>query len=197
MLKEREFYAKGKRGLTYKAKLDGKTVLVKEKNPDSVVNTLSNEAKMLLKVNKKGIGPKLILYERNRIVMEFVEGLEFLGWAEKQNSDSIINALVDILNQCRALDKMGISKKEMTRPYKHILMSCHGPVQIDFERATETEKPKNVTQLSQWLISGRLNETLKHKGIQFDKEKIRVLAKQYKEDFSEKSFMCILNEVKG
>ena len=83
--------------------------------------------------------------------------------------------------QCKVLDDLGINKEEMHHPVKHILIGKKDIVMIDFERCSFSEKVKNVTQFIQFITSTNLSKILNEKGIFFDKEKLRDVAKNYKE----------------
>ena len=75
-IKNKEFLAKGKRGIVYTASYGGGKVVIKEKNPKSTaINRIYNEANFLKKLNKVGIGPKFIAFFDDILVMEFVEGM--------------------------------------------------------------------------------------------------------------------------
>ena len=163
-------FGKGKRGLIYKEKVNGKDVIIKVPHPDSRTETVNNEIRFLKLVNKKGIGPKFIKSCNNKLWMEYVEGeliLDFL-----KNKKLITTTIKSILNQMYVLDKLGVNKFEMTHPHKHIIVRKNKPVLIDFERCRFTEKPKNVTQFCQFITSGKVMRLLKEKGIVLDKKKI-------------------------
>ena len=101
-----------------------------------------------------------------------------------------MKVLRDILRQCRVLDTMHVTKEEMHRPLKHVIVGKK-VVLLDFERARYDEFPKNVTQFCQFLISGVFSHTLVEKEISFDKEKMMPLLKRYKADQSKKNFKHI------
>ncbi|MBR9700544.1 hypothetical protein GOV11_01625 [Candidatus Woesearchaeota archaeon] len=195
-LTDKEYYAKGRRGIVYTAKHENEKVLIKEHNPAADIDTLANEAEMLKRLNPLGIGPKFIAYEDGKLIREFIEGTEFLDWAQDKPTEDIKKLLLDVLEQCRIMDEANISKEEMTRPYKHILIRKNKPIQIDFERARETEKPQNVTQLCQWLTSTRLTVFLKEKSININKEKLILLAKEYKKSYNHESYEKIRGVLK-
>ena len=70
------------------------------------------------------------------------------------------------------MDGVGVNKEEMTRPWKHIIVTPAGEaILIDFERCRETRLPKNVTQFCQFLISSVLAPHLKKLNILIKKEK--------------------------
>ncbi|MBU1111511.1 MAG: hypothetical protein KJ896_01920 [Nanoarchaeota archaeon] len=195
----KEFLAKGKRGnvYTYKSTIDGKEVCVKERNPDSdVEDVIKNEAKFLRMVNEHQIGPKLLKAEDDKVFMEFVHGERILDFFERAEKEGIVKVIKDSLNQARTLDKIGINKYELTNPYKHIIVHYEKPIMIDFERCRQVENPKNVTQLVQFLTSGKVNRILKGKNIDLDTEDLRELAKKYKKKYSKELFEEIQEEIK-
>ena len=182
-----QVYAKGKRGIIYKK---GK-VCIKAKNPDAAVDTLENEARHLQILNKKRIGPKFIKYKGRKLYREFVEGVKIKDFLEQEKDKrKIINVLKQVLKQCREMDLLGVDKKELTNPYKDILITKQDKaVMIDFERCRETKKPKNVTQFLQYIA--RNKEVLKNKGVRIDKKELIKLGKKYKSQ-EEKSFDKII-----
>lgn len=204
-----EIYARGKRGVVYK---QGE-VCIKEKNPRSAVDTLKNEAKYLKLLNEKAIGPKFINYSDGKLYREFIEGIRISDffeqetdnnnsenyWGEKSNKisnkEKIISVIKQVLEQCREMDLLGINKKELTNPYKDILVTPDNKaVMIDFERCHETKKPKNVTQFLQYI--NRSKPTLEKKGIMVDKEEMIKLGKEYKEKNDKESFNNILSLIR-
>lgn len=192
------FLAKGKRGhvYTYKSKVDGKEVCVKELNPETEAEgVLHNEAKFLKMVNEHGIGPKLLKEEDDRVVMEFVQGERILDFFERSEKTGIVKVIKESLDQARKLDEMKINKYELTNSFKHIIVSYEKPVMIDFERCREVKKPKNVTQFVQFLTSGKVKRILSKKKIDLDASELRDLAKSYKEKYNQKLFETIEEEI--
>jgi len=178
-----EYFAKGKRGEICLRREDGQTVLVKRKNPRSTVDTIANEARYNKLLNKHGIGPRFLRYdaERNELIREYVEGEEFRTWLPTAGKKAVRHVLHIILKQCRTMDSLGIIKLEMTRPWKHIIVTkSDEPFLIDFERCKEARAPKNVTQFCQFLTGSAMARMLREKGIIIDRT-LLTLAKEYKD----------------
>tara|TARA_Y100000310_G_C20465028_1_gene707190 strand:- start:23 stop:565 length:543 start_codon:yes stop_codon:yes gene_type:complete len=177
-----KFLAKGKRSMVYR---EDDFVVKVEREDSQAVNRIQNEAFWLKEFNKKGIGPKFLKLEGNKVFMEYIEGEKILDYAEKAPKKNLKKVLVDLLRQCRTMDKMKVNKLEMNHPLKHVLVRDNKVVLIDFERCKRTEKPKNVTQVCQFLA--------RYFGVIGILEK----AKDYKEDFSENSYKevkkCLTN----
>ncbi|MFW6378517.1 MAG: hypothetical protein ACOCZV_00680 [Nanoarchaeota archaeon] len=160
---------RGKRGIVFKAIHDGETVAIKISHPLSKANDrISNEARMLGKVNKLGIGPKLVDWTSEYVMMEYIEGKR-IGDIFKDDDldvDDLKLVIRRVLEQLFILDKNNINKQEMTRPYKHIIVKKDlSPVLIDFERAKYSQRPANITQFAQYLTSSPISETLSRKGL--------------------------------
>jgi predicted Ser/Thr protein kinase len=183
-LTEKTYLARGKRGIAYTAKLGRKKVLLKEFNPKADINTIANEAKMLQVANAKHVGPAFIALHDGVLVREFVDGDRIGEWMRKATKAKIKAALLAILDQCRALDELGINKLEMTHPHKHILMQRNKPVMIDFDRARYATRPKNVTQVCQWMTSKEMLKELQEKSVRIDREAMLAHARKYKATYS-------------
>jgi len=171
---------------THFAKSEIVKVAIKVKRAESkAINRMSNEVNWLKLLNKKNIGPKLLFYGEDYFVYEYVEGSFILDWVKGKSRKKVVFVLINVLNQCFIMDKMGVSKEEMHHPFKHVLVDKFSvPILIDFERCSRTEKPKNVTQFIEFISRGDLG---------FDIEILRSLAKKYKKDFLEESFNKIVS----
>jgi len=188
------FFAKGKRSNVYKIKIKNKIYILKEAKP-SFKNRIKNEAKWLKILNTKGIGPKILQQKNNSITMEFIKGKRIIDWLEEKNKKQIISILINILKQCRTMDKLKVNKKELNNPYKHIIIDKK-PVMIDFERCKQTQNPKNTTQFCQFITSERIKKIFKKKNIILDPEKITKILKKYKKEQTDKNFKKVLEEIK-
>lgn len=182
-LSDKEYYAKGKRGVVSLANWNGTRVLVKEHNPSSAVDTIAHEAMMMKKLNALGIGPKFFAYEKNMLIREFIDGEEISEWVVHAKSDDIRHVLVLLLLQCQVMDVASIDKTEMNHPTKHILIRKNIPVQIDFERSRISTRPKNVTQICQWFTNSGFAKQLMERDVRFDVSSLRSLARQYKRTY--------------
>lgn len=192
------YFAKGKRGLVYSGKYKGKRVIIKIKHPKSeAVGRIKNEAEWLKILNKKRIGPRFLFADKEYLVYEFVKGGFILDRFRKMKKQDIKGILVRILKQCKKMDELNITKEEMHRPLKHIIITpSKKPVMIDFERTHKTRKSHNVTQFWQFIISGYLFELLEKKGFKIDKNIIIKLARDYRGKSSEKNFRKMADELK-
>ncbi|MEK6861305.1 MAG: hypothetical protein AABY07_05015 [Nanoarchaeota archaeon] len=176
-----QYLAKGKRGMVFLAKLNNVLVAIKTKRPDSkALNSINNESYWLNRLNKHGIGPKLIDYGENYLAMEYVKGIRFVDYFKETKNKKKLNKIIkDIFNQCYKLDKLNVNKYEMHNPVKHIIIRKDKAVLIDFERCKKSRKPKNVTQFCQFLLK---------LGFKIDRNELIGLLKSYKGSYSIKNF---------
>jgi release factor glutamine methyltransferase len=192
-----KFYAKGKRGVVYRADYLGKKVAVKTENPASkAVEQIKNEINILRELNRYGIGPEIYFSDRNWLVMDFIEG-ELIGdFLKRASKSEIVSVLKSILNTCSELDQLGINKQEMNHPRKHIIIDkkLH-PVFIDFERARKTSRPKNVGQFVQYIISSNTSKILNEKRINMDKAKMIARVKDYLKEMNQASLDKIISGI--
>jgi HemK-related putative methylase len=188
-----EFFAKGHRGMLFTARYKGKKAAVKTKLPESqALGRIQIESHWLKRLNKKKIGPRLLYSEKDFFIMEFVDGKRIFDYAEHANKKQIKSVLAKVFEQCYQLDKININKEEMHRPYKHIIIKNNKPSMIDFERANYSRKPKNVTQMFQFINSGRFRNLLIKKGLKINKKNIIKMSKIYKKTLDKKIIEKIL-----
>ena len=188
------YFAKGHRGVLFTGIYKNKKAAVKAKNPKSTAfGRIENESKWLKKLNKYGIGPKLLFFEDDYFVYEYIDGDFIVDYLEKSNKSQNKKILRSIFHQLYALDKLKIDKEEMHHPVKHIIISRQKPCMIDFERAHYAQNPKNITQFCQFLTGKKTADLLKSKGVKIDKAAIIGLAKVYKKQQNHNNLKKIID----
>ena len=184
------YFTKGHRGLLFTGVYNNKKIAIKSKNPKSTAfGRIENEASWLKKLNRHGIGPKLLYSEKDYFMYNFIEGDFIINYIEKSNKNQIKKILKNILNQMYKLDKLKVDKEEMHHPLKHVLVKNEKSYLIDFERAHYSQNPKNVTQFCQFIMN--LETALSKKRIIIEKNKIMQLAKVYKNKPNNENFRHI------
>jgi len=172
-----ELFARGKRGVIFKAESNNKIVIIKVPRPNSdALSTTVLEARYLEKANELNIGPRLYSFSDDYVVMEFIDGVLIKDFFRDESilAEKIFFVLTHIFNQLVDLDKVGINKFELTNPYKHIIIKQNfEPVLIDFERARHTIRVKNVTQFSEYLTSKTILPFLQKKDLLLDVVKFK------------------------
>jgi len=204
LLKELEFKkvseihysGKGQRGFIYRGRYKGKTIVIKSENPNSTANAkLENEVNWLKKLNKKKIGPKLIFYGKDYVVMDFIKGPFIREYIERENKKTEIKKiLLEVFDQMKIMDEMNVDKEEMHHPFKHVIINNGKPVLLDFERCKYVQEPRNVTQFCQYINS--LSTLLNEKKFSINKNEIINMARKYKKTYSKKDFEEIKKLIK-
>jgi release factor glutamine methyltransferase len=193
-IKNLEYFTKGHRGILFKCDYKGKKSVIKSKLPESeAIGRMENEGKWLKILNKKKIGPKLFLANKDFFVYQYIPGPFILKGLESLNKKSIIKILKEIFDQMFILDKLMVDKEEMHHPFKHVIITKNKPVLVDFERCHKTLKPKNVTQFCQCINS--MSKFLTSKKIKINRNKIIKLAQQYKRNQNKINLNKIKDEI--
>lgn len=183
-VKNLRYFTHGHRGILFTGGHNNKKIVIKAKLAESkAVGRINNEIKWLKLLNKHKVGPKLLFYENDFFVYEFVKGEFIMPYFEKSNKTEIKKILKIIFKQLHALDKLGVDKEEMHHPFKHVLIGKK-IVLLDFERCHKTKKPKNVTQFLMCLIRKDMSNLLDKKGINLNKGDMISIAKEYKQTYN-------------
>ena len=185
-IKNLQLIGEGWRGEVYRGYLDNQELAFKVASEEQFIPNIQKEAQILKIVNQYGIGGKLVLAGEDFLAYEFIHGQPLKKVINKENAKTLISQL---LKQARVLDKLGINKEEMHRPYTNVLVDDNLKVYlIDFERSKFSKNLQNVTQLIQFII-GEGSKYLP----EFDKEKLIEAAKVYKKNKTEENFQKILD----
>ena len=92
-----KYFSRGKRGKIYLIK----NIAVKK----SQKRHTENEVKYLKLLNKHDIGPRLLSSGKNYFKYKFIKGMFILDYVKLNNKNKIKKVLVNILRQCRILEK--------------------------------------------------------------------------------------------
>ena len=136
----------------------GKAAL-KIRRVDADRKEMFHEGEMLKRANATKVGPKLLEFSENFLLMELIEGTHFPQWIEHleagETQSKISRVLVKILDQCYRLDAAGLDHGELSNASKHIIVDLNGvPHLIDFETASINRRVSNVTSVCQYLFLG-------------------------------------------
>jgi len=172
---------------------------LKIRRTDSGRASMQHEAEVLRKVNEIGVGPKLIGYSENLLLMEFVDGTLFPLWIQDlaETEDARLTArrvLREILEQCWRLDVMGVDHGELSNAPKHIIVRVDGGVCIlDFESASVQRRVSNVTSVCHYLfLKGSIAETVRKKVVDVNSVSLLESLRTYKKDRTLNNFKVVL-----
>ncbi|MGQ9468981.1 MAG: RIO1 family regulatory kinase/ATPase domain-containing protein [Nitrososphaerales archaeon] len=147
---------KGCVSIVVKALTDFGILALKIRRMDANRISMKREAELQLMANSFNVGPKLFGATENFLLMEFIEGYSILEWLkgiEEKDIERVRKVIKELLNQCYALDKLGLDHGELSDPKKHVIVS-EKPVIIDFESASISRRVTNLTKIMQYLFIG-------------------------------------------
>ncbi len=176
----------GKRGVVIK--LDSENCLKISKG----ISFLKREFICLKQLNKHGIGPKAKQYfeDYDAFIMEYLKGQFFKQFLNKENSKTkILKIIYEIMDQLFTLDDLCLTKEEMHKPVKHIIIRKNKPYLIDFERCKPSNKPSNLSQFLQYLSS--ISEILSEKRLILIRDGQLENIRKYKKDICKKNLTKI------
>jgi putative serine/threonine protein kinase len=158
---------KGCVGIVVLAYRNGEQAVLKIRRLDADRIRMKHEAEMLAKANSANVGPKFLNFSRNFLLMQYVDGDLLPEWLDKQIEKVLVKRLLrEILEQCWSLDLLELDHGELSHAPKHVIVDEKDkPFIVDFESASLSRRPSNVTSICQFLfISGlvakRISEIL-------------------------------------
>jgi putative serine/threonine protein kinase len=189
---------KGCVSVVVKAITDFGIFALKIRRMDANRISMMREAELHLMANSVNVGPKLFGATGNFILMEFIEGYRILEWLkmiEEQSIKRVRKVLKELLDQCYALDKLGLDHGELSDVKKHVIIS-EKPVIIDFESASISRKVTNLTKIVQYsFIGGPISKKLRQVlGIE-DERIIIESVRKYKKEKNQENYLSLLSRL--
>ncbi|QXJ29575.1 Uncharacterized protein J5U23_02445 [Saccharolobus shibatae B12] len=132
--------------------------VLKIRRTDAPKETLEIEAKFQIQAGEE-VAPRVYDYGKNFILMEYIRGRNL---TKNERRETII----DLLKRAKILEEKLIEHKELSRPWKNVMITNNRTYIIDYDSATIKEKPRNVTK----LLSNYLNK--RDLGIKYSKSEI-------------------------
>ena len=188
---------KGYVGIVVLCKIGKKKVAVKIRRIDSQRKNLKKEAEFLTITNQINVGPKLLGFSKNFLVIEYLDGEKIGKWINKLKENPNVGQLKNIikktLTDCYKLDKIGLDHGELSNITKHVIVGKKITI-IDFESSSTDRKVSNVTSATQALcigsgiskIIGRVYKIPK-------KQKMISVLRKYKREQTRDSFENLLD----
>jgi putative serine/threonine protein kinase len=185
---------KGHVGVVLNALYNGKTVALKARRTDADRLTMSHEAAMLEIVNGVNVGPKIIEFTKDFIVMEKLEGPYLGEWARNFSGrkEEFLKVMREVLWKVYKLDEVGLDHGELNQVRRHIIIHENMPRLVDFESASTNRRPQNVTSTVQSMFLNHRFSQIMSKWIKIpSREKIIKHLREYKENINENNFIKI------
>ena len=89
--------------------------------------------------------------------MQLIEGDLLPEWLEKSMvTTTVKKVLSDVLEECFRLDEIGLDHGELSKAPKHIIVDeTLKPWIVDFETASDTRKPANLSAICHFLFNSQ------------------------------------------
>ena len=191
---------KGYVGIVVLGKIGRKKVAVKIRRNDSPRKNLKREAELLKITNQSNVGPKLVGFSKNFLVMEYLEGEKIGDWVaslKKRGSSSQLKTIIKkILEDCYKLDRIGLDHGELSHIVKHVIVGNKTTI-IDFESSSMDRRVSNVTSATQALCIGSgISKIIGCICKIPKKEKMITVLRRYKQEQTRDSFENLLDVLK-
>ena len=187
---------KGSVGLVTLARFKGQYFALKIRRTDANRANMFDEVVYQSLANSIGIGPFLVNFSENFILMEFVNGSNIVEWysSVRTTNERILKCTALILEQCYLLDCLKLDHGQLNRLDRHIIISKDDrPTILDFETSSAMRRVSNITSVSQSIfLHGPIYSRLQDLIIK-DRTQIMKNIKDYKIQMNYEKFKKILN----
>ena len=195
-----DILGKGYVGIVVLGKIGRKKVAVKIRRNDSPRKNLKREAELLKITNQSSVGPKLVDFSKNFLVMEYLEGEKIGDWIDglkkKGNSSQLKLIIKKVLEDCFSLDRIGLDHGELSNLSKHVIIGKKTTI-IDFESSSMDRKVSNVTSATQALCIGSgISKIISRVYKIPKKQKMITVLRRYKQEGTRESFENLLSVLK-
>jgi len=163
---------------------------------------MQREAEMLRIANSVEVGPRILRTSENFLLMELFKGElieEWIGHLDSNRDQDLVKGiLLDVLQQCYRLDSIGLDHGELSQARRHVLIDERRPRILDFETASTTRKPRNLSCLCQYMfVSGSVAQKIWRILGKTNLDQLRVALADYKqkknlESYREALHACLL-----
>ena len=187
---------KGCVGVVVVAYLEGgERVALKIRRVDADRASMCHEAEMLKKANSVGVGPKLLGFTDNFLLMQYIDGKLLPEWLDEPKSPSLTKKILrNLLQQCFRLDQIGLDHGELSSASKHLIISFKNePYILDFETASDKRRPANLTSLVQYIFVRKpITDKIAKIIGEIDRQKLIDALRSYKREKTKENFEKVL-----
>jgi len=188
---------KGYVGVVVLGKIGRKKEDVISRQRDSTRKNLIKEAELLKITNRSNVGPKLVGFSKNFLVMEYLDGKKIGDWfaslKKKGSSSQLKTVIKKVLEDCYSLDRIGLDHGELSNITKHVIIGNKTQI-IDFESSSTERKVSNETSATQALcIGSRISKMVGGMYKIPKKEKMISVLRKYKREQTRDSFESLLD----
>jgi putative serine/threonine protein kinase len=187
---------KGNTSMVLKAVTRDGVCAAKIRRSDADRKSFDEEARLLKVANANGIGPRLISWSMNVLLMELIEGPYLSDWIRKLSPGDagiLRGVFRKLIEQARRLDSAGLDHGELVRLRRHTLMRGFEPVIIDFESASTARRVANVTTVVQSLFLNTQASLVVERVMGLpDREVLLGALREYRRGMSDSNFAALL-----
>ncbi len=187
---------KGHTGLVVAAETPSGVLALKAMRADSDRASMGEEARLLAAANAVDVGPKVVAWSTNFLLMELVEGGYLSDWIRgitPEEGGELRRILRSVVDQARRLDAAGIDHGELVRLRRHVILRDGAPIIIDFESASTERRPANVTTVMQsFFLNTKASDVIDGLIGLPDREKLLDSLRVYRRKPSEESYRKLL-----
>ena len=149
-------------GLVLLVRNPSRLLALKLRRSDAPNSSFAFEAEAIATANRFNIGPQLISYNDDCLLMEYLPGPKFIDWLHSPAAtfEATRSIVYQLLSQAFQLDQAGLDHGDLRciTEHVHIETTAQGdrfalrPVVIDFGKASRDRRPANITTLTQGLL---------------------------------------------
>ncbi len=187
---------KGSVGLVTLARYKRKYYALKIRRTDANRLNMYDEVVYQSLANSSGVGPFLVNFSENFILMQYVRGTNIIDWynSTRVSKKRMLKCTVRILEQCYLLDCLKLDHGQLNRLDCHIIISKEDePIILDFETSSTHRRASNITSASQSIfLNGPIYSQLQN-SIPYDRNQIMKKIKRYKTEMNLERFDDLLN----
>jgi len=156
---------KGFRSVVFVGRSGEGLVAIKVLRSDSPVKSMEHEARMLKIANSVNVGPRILSYTHDIIVMEYIQGSDIISWVSSlgaERSEELRKVLRMCFEDCFRLDSIGLDHGELSDASRHVIVDKGlRPVIVDFSNASTVRKVSNVTSFLNYIMHGKVAKSIK------------------------------------
>lgn len=187
---------KGSVGLVTLARHKRKFYALKIRRTDANRPNMYDEVVYQSLANSSEVGPFLVNFSENFILMEYVRGSNIIDWynSARISKKRKLKCTARILEQCYLLDCIKLDHGQLNRLDCHIVISKDDkPTILDFETSSTQRRVSNITSTSQSIfLNGPIYAQLQN-SIGYDRKQVMKKIRRYKTQMNQERFHDIIN----
>lgn len=188
-------------GVVVKARVGQQICALKIRRVDANRPDMEEEAVLTTLANRIGVGPEVRGHSKDMMLMELLPHDELSEWMKSLHGpgtrETARKMVHQILNQCRKLDIIGLDHGQLSNLRKHVVVVGGTPRILDFESASRTRRPKNLTTAAQYLLVGSKLSPLVRRTIGLGRtDGVVSLLRDYKDGLGDYSYAKLLEFLK-